>query len=272
MLRSLKDLERYTVSATDGDVGSVVNFFLDDEHWTVRYLIVESHGFVDGRRALLSPISFRNADWASRRFHVALTKDEVRKSPSIDVDKPVSRQHERQYNRYYGYPFYWGFSGLWGLGAYPGALADRRLLDRAAADENDASSGDDVHLRSAEEVRTYRVQGNDGAIGHVADFVVDDETWQVRYLVVETSIFWFGKKVLIAPGWAKRIDWGERKVFIDLSRQAIKDSPEWNPTAIIARDYEERLHDHYGYGRHAYWLPEDREDEQPRPPHGTASP
>jgi sporulation protein YlmC with PRC-barrel domain len=228
MLRSLKDLERYTVSATDGDVGNVVNFFIDDERWAVRYLIVESHGFMDGRRTLISPISFGKADWSTKRFNVTLTKDKVRNSPLIDTDKPVSRQHERELNRYYGYPFYWGFSGLWGMGAFPGLLAARQWTDVAAKEDADAG---DVHLRSANEVRGYHVQGNDAAIGHVHDFVVDDETWQVRYLVIDTSNWWLGKKVLIAPRSTKRIEWPERKIFVDMSRQAIKESPQWKETA-----------------------------------------
>jgi sporulation protein YlmC with PRC-barrel domain len=106
-------------------------------------------------------------------------------------------------------------------------------------------------LRSVAEVRGYHIEGSDGAIGHVDDFVVDDESWEVRYLVVDTSNWWFGNKVLVAPHWASRISWGERKVYVDVSRQAIKDSPEWNPTATIDRAYEEHLYDHHG--RTPYW-------------------
>ena len=101
--RSLKDLERYSVSATDGEVGHVVDSLLDDQHWAVRYLVVEAGSFFNGRRVLISPISFRKVDWATQQFHLALTMGKVNASPNIDTDKPVSRQHEREYNRYYGY-------------------------------------------------------------------------------------------------------------------------------------------------------------------------
>jgi len=113
MLRSLKELEHYAVSATDGDIGHVADFLLDDERWIVRYLVVETGGFFSGRRVLISPISFRQVDWSLRGFHLALTRDRVKNSPSVDVDKPVSRQHELDYFGYYGYPRYWGYSGLW---------------------------------------------------------------------------------------------------------------------------------------------------------------
>jgi len=253
MLRSLKDLETYTVNATDGDIGSVVNFLLDDEHWTVRNLVVDTGGLFDGRRVLISPISFRKVDWASQRFHLALTMNKVENSPSVDVDKPVSRQHEQDYYGYYRYPYYWDYSGLWGDGAYPGMLATSRWNDDPV--ERPDNSGD-VHLRSAKEVRGYHIQGSDEAIGHVDDFIVDDETWEVRYLVIDTSNWWFGKKVLVAPQWTNRISWAERNVYVDMSRKAIKNSPEWTATEAVNREYEARLYDYYG--RPVYWESGDR--------------
>ncbi len=269
MLRCLRDLEGYTVSATDGDIGSVVNFLLDDERWTIRYLVAEpggraqTGGFFEGRRVLISPVSFRHADWSTRRFHVALTMAKVKNSPSIDVDLPVSRQHERDYYRYYGYPHYWGYSGLWGMGACPGQLAASEWSKVLA--EHPEESGD-VHLRSAGEVRGYTIQGSDEPIGHVEDFIVDDKTWAIHYLVIDTSNWWFGKKVLIAPQWASRVSWGERSVYVHMSRQEIKNSPEWNPNAAVNREYEVRLYDYHG--RPAYW----GGDYQPPPDQSASQP
>ncbi len=248
MLLNLKELERYKVNATDGDIGSVVDFLLDDERWTVRYLVVETGGILNERRVLISPIAFRAVDESAKQFHLALSIDRVKNSPSVDVDKPVSRQHERDYSGYYGYPYYWGSSGMWGAGAYPDGLAT------GARHEPDTAHSDvpgDVHLRSAKEVRGYHVQGNDNAIGHVDDFIVDDETWAIRYLVIDTSNWWVGKKVLVAPPWATRVSWDERRVYVDMPRQAIKDSPEWNTYAAVNREYETRLYGHYR--RPAYW-------------------
>lgn len=254
MLRSLKDLERYRVNATDGDVGSVVNFLLDDERWVVRYLVVETGGVIGRPQVLISPISFRQVEWSTHRFTLALTMDKVKNSPNLDVDKPVSRQHERDYYGYYGYPYYWGYLAPWGMSASPALLAaGRRGEERSAHSE--AATGD-VHLRSVREVRGYHIQGTDEAIGHVDDFIVDDETWEIRYVVVDTSNWWIGKKVLVAPHWASRVSWETRKVYLDLPRQAIKDSPEWDPTAGVNREYETRLYDYYG--RPAYWSPSNR--------------
>jgi hypothetical protein len=237
MLRSLKDLEGYTASATDGDVGVVDNFFLDDGWWIVRYLVVATGGLLGGRRVLISPLSFREVDWSSRRFHLALTIERIKGSPSVALNQPVSRQHEEDHARYYDNPPYWGGLGPRGSSSPPGQPAP--------------SVPGDVHLRSVGVVRGYGVEGTDGAIGHIADFIVDDESWEVRYLVIDVGHWWNGKMVLVAPHWASRISWDERKVHLDLTRRAIQGSPPWDPAAPVNREYETRLYDYYG--RPAYW-------------------
>jgi hypothetical protein len=252
MLRSLKDFESYTVSATDGQIGKVVDFLLDDERWIVRYMIVDTGGGfleLNGRRVLVSPITFGQPDAITQRFHVALTVDKIKHSPDIDVDKPVSRQHERDYSHYYGFPYYWGYTGIWGMGSYPGFLVPGDGQEISTKNSDDSPG--DMHLRSAKEVRRYHIQGTDGAIGHVDDFIVDDETWEVRYLAIDTRDWWFGKKVLIAPQWASSVSWSERRVHVAMSRAQIKDAPEWHAGTPVNREYEERLYDYHG--RPIYW-------------------
>lgn len=265
MQRSLKDLEGYSVRATDGEIGHVVDFLLDDTHWAVRYLVVETGGFFTGRRVLISPIAFRDVDWSTRQFHVALTVEKVKGSPSVDTEKSVSRQHEHAYNMYYAYSPYWDFDPIWGGGIYPGQLAGAEWTD-APAERGDAPAGD-AHLRSASELRGYHVQGSDDAIGHVSDFIADDASWGVRYLVVDTSNWGFGHHVLIAPHWAHRVSWDDQKVFVEMTRESIRNSPEWNGSEAVNREYEQRLYDYYG--RPVYWGSDSHSrDMQPSPHSG----
>ena len=242
MLRSLNKLERYKVRATDGDLGSVVDFLLDDQRWTVRYLVVDTGGLFGGRKVLISPISFRTVDYSAEKFHLALTVDKIKNSPSVDLDKPVSRQHERDYYGYYGYPNYWGYGGMWGTGYYPSAMSTPEY-DRTG--ERPGEPDADAHLRSAKAVTGYHIEGTDGAIGHVSDFMLDDESWAVRYMVIDTSNWWVGKSVLIAPEWTSRISWLDQKVYVDMTRAAIKKSPEWGVNDPISRAYEETIARHY---------------------------
>lgn len=251
MLHSLNSLEHYAVSATDGPIGKAVNFLFDDERWAVRYLVVDTKGFLKGRQVLISPISINDAQWPSKLITLALTKDKVQHSPGVEVDQPVSRQQEALQNGYYGYPAYWGYTGgLWGLGPSPALLRTANWQDTPPRNEPSQSKGD-RHLRSAREVRGYHLEGNDGAIGHVSDFIVDDESWALRYLVIETGSWWAGKKVVIAPDWASQINWAERSIRVGLTRQAIQDSPVWNGTGPVNREYEQLLFEYYG--RPAYW-------------------
>jgi sporulation protein YlmC with PRC-barrel domain len=259
MLRSLKALESYHVSATDEDVGKVCDFFVDDERWAIRYLVVDTGGFWQGpHRVLISPVGFRRVDWSSRTFHLALTQAKIKGSPTVDVDKPVSRQHEREHFQYYGWSPYWGLGGSWdwGVGAYPSILA---TSPRSEPEEHADQQTGDPHLRSVRELVGYQIQCSDGAIGHVDDFIVDDEAWTIRYLVIDTSNWWFGKKVLVAPRWTDKIDWAERTVHLALPRETIKGSPAWHANAPVNREYEERLYDYYG--RPVYW--DDADEKAP---------
>jgi sporulation protein YlmC with PRC-barrel domain len=259
MLRSLKILERYKVHAIDGDIGRVVDFLMDDVSWAIRYLVVDTGGMLDGRQVLISPVSFGEVDFSASRFRLTVTKEKVKNSPSVDVDLPVSRQHEREYQRYYEYTDYWGYGGLWGAGAYPSAIASRGQEPPHPTSEKPA----DVHLRSAKELAGYHIEASDDTVGHVSDFVVDDETWKVRYLVVRTSNWLPGKSVLIAPEWATNISWLDRRVHVEMTRDAIKRSPEWSATYPIQGAYEDELYRHYG--RIPGWARRDRSFEANAP-------
>ena len=178
MLKSVTHLQGVTIQATDGEIGKVDQFYFDDETWAIRYLVVNTAGWLAGRLVLVSPIALRQAEWQSKRLDVALTKKQIEDSPSIDTHKPVSRQHEAVYLGYYGYPYYWGGPNLWGLTSYPAGLAVQReaVTEAEAAQARAGKESADSHLRSTNEVRGYHIEAADGEIGHVADFIVDDET------------------------------------------------------------------------------------------------
>jgi hypothetical protein len=180
MLTNAASLKGLAIQATDSEIGTVDQFYFDDETWAIRYLTVETGGWLDGRRVLISPISVVNTDWQAKRLDVALTKKQVENSPDIDTHRPVSRQHEAAYLEYYGYPYYWGGGYMWGGGFYPSALATPRIPSKETLAEKIRRESTDSHLRSSDAVTGYHIDGSDGEIGHVAGFVVDDETWAIR--------------------------------------------------------------------------------------------
>jgi hypothetical protein len=257
MLRSIRDLHGCIVSALDGDIGSVRQAYFDDEAWAVRYLVVETGNWLKDRQVLVSPYSVQHTDPGSSVVHVNLSRQQVRDSPVLDTHKPVSRQHEIEYLRYYSYPTYWDGPNLWGMGAYPAydptdvpadALLDTPLQPVVDTNEPEA----DVHLRSTDEVKGYRLKTADGSIGHVSDFIYDDTDWAFRYLVVDTHNWWpGGKAVLIAIHWIDKVDWFESTVSTALTRELIKKSPAYDDSMPIGRHYEVVLHRFYD--KHGYW-------------------
>jgi len=257
MLRNVTRLKGFTIRARDGDMGIVDQFYFDDESWAIRYLVINAGDWFGGRLALVSPLALRKVDWQSRLLDVALTKKQVEDSPPIDTQKPVSRQHEAAYLRYYGYPSYWAAPN------YPAALAVQKDAV-AEAKELQASAGRepaDSHLCSTEAVTSYHIEAVDGEIGHVRDFIVDDETWAIRYLEVDTHNWWFGKKVLVSPQWINRVSWTESKVYVNLTRETIQNGPEWIESIPVDREYEKRLYDYYA--RSPYWAPASEQHSRP---------
>ena len=263
MLRSTKDLDNYKISAIDGDIGHVKDFYFDDDAWVVRYLVVDAGAWLSSRKVLISPISVRQPNGLERTLPVSISKQQVKNSPDIDTDKPVSRQNEGQFLGYYGYPNYWGGAGIWGAGLYPytmipgdaGYGVDRaereRALEAYLRDERARHRNDDPHLRSCKTVTGYHIHASDGEIGHVSGFLVDDETWAIRYLIVDTSNWWVGHKVLIAPPWIQGVHWSDQTVSVDLSREAIKNAPSYDAEGDWGREQELNLYRHHG--RDGYW-------------------
>jgi hypothetical protein len=246
MLRSVKDLHGYVVHATDGDIGRVRALLFDDQTWAIRYVVCDLGIWLPGRSVLLAPIAFGQPHHETRMFPVPLTKEQVKNSPDIDTDKPVSRQQELALYRYYEWPVYWG--AVEAVGSTPVPIPPPAM---EVAEVLEGQRGD-PHLQSTQEVIGYYIRASDGDIGHVEDFIVDNAAWTMRYIVIDTRNWWPGKKVLVAPQWITAVNWGESQVQVDLRREDIKNSPEFDSAAPVNREYEERLYDFYG--RPKYWL------------------
>ncbi len=263
MLRNTKDLGHYKISATDGEIGHVRDFYFDDDDWAIRYLVVDTGRWLPDRKVLISPISVGHPNWANETLSVSITKEQVRQSPNIDTDKPVSRQNEVEYMGYFGYPYYWSGNGMWGGGDYPYAMAggyvgervDRKERedeeDRQLRAERRRHRNDDPHLRSCKAVTGYHLRATDGEIGHVSGYLVDDETWAIRYVIVDTSNWWLGHQVLIAPEWISGVKWLDETVSVDMSRASVKDAPPYDPDMVWDEERDLDLYRHHG--RPARW-------------------
>lgn len=246
-------LKKFSVEASDGRIGTVSDFLFDDTTWKVRWMVVETGGWLSERKVLLHPSAIGEPDGHREAFSVRLTRQQVRDSPDILSDAPVSRQMQTNLHGYYGLDPLWGggnffggyASGMGGAFDPPSGHFDSGLLE---AKRPDASNDDfDPHLRSLAEVIGYHIQARDGPIGHVENVLVDSTTWGIRYLVLATSNWWRGQHVLMSPYAVREVSWADRDVTLGVTRDQVKGSPAWDPAGVIDRDFEKRVHGHYGW-------------------------
>jgi hypothetical protein len=251
MLRRARDIKGFRIRARDGEIGHVKEFYFDDESWTVRYLVAGTGTWLPGRKVLISPFAVRGFHVAKKELEVDLTRSQVEHSPPIAHDKPISRQFEEEYHRHYSFPFYWQGPEMWGPLPRPAFSYGQVTGPPQQTWPPAHQPSGDPHLQSTRAVTGYHIEARDGEIGHVEDFVIEDEDWVIQYVVVDTRNWWPGKRVLVSPAWAGSVDWHLSTVRLNLERQAIQRAPEYDPTKPITREYETRLFNHYD--RKPYW-------------------
>lgn len=251
MLIKAKALKGYKLDAIDGEIGEVKEFYFDDEYWTIRYLVVNTGNWLTDRQVLISPYALDSVNKETKRISIKLSKKHIEDSPTLDKDNPITRQFEEVYSGFFGWPAYWRGTSTWGC--YSKIIRDSRDW-KDWEKPNEPEKPRDPRLCNTNNVTGYHIQANDGEIGSVDDFIIDDKTWAIRYLIIDTQNWWSGKKVLISPQWIDFVSWDESKVIINLSRESIRKSPEYSEEILLTRNYEAKLHSYYN--RHVYWSEE----------------
>lgn len=254
MLRKATDIIGFDIDATDGSIGHVDDMLFDDE-WQVRYFVVQTGPWLFGRHVLIAAAQVDEPIWESRSVPVELTKEQVRESPDIDISQPITRAHETALHEYYQWPTYWAPVGVAGSYVMPGTAAPpttppggepaeaREIKEQALR----RAESDQAALQSVKHVTGHNIAATDGHIGHLDDFFVDETGWCIRYLLVDTRNLLPGRKVLISPEWVTELDWHNRDVVVNVTKEKVKGSPEFNPQKAPTREYETTLHGYYGF-------------------------
>lgn len=250
MIRSVTDkragsIRGNTVLAADGELGTTTDVLFDDHAWTVRYLVVYIGSGLDGPETLITPGAISEVEVQEKTLHVDASVERTRQAPYLQTNLPVAAQQEVAYYEYLGAEPYWDQP--------PGPLAPLPPQE-AVPGEASLSEMGDPHLRSVQEVAGYRIETASDHVGHVEDLLLDDESWRVRYIVVDTRDWLPAKKVLLPLSGISEIEWTLQRVLVEPGSQEIKDAPAWDPDAPLDRDFEVRLHEHYGQA--PYWVHE----------------
>jgi hypothetical protein len=223
MLRSIKQLYGDKLGASDGEIGHVKDFYFDDQNYAVRYLVADTGSWLPGRQVLISPHSLGRLDQAEKILRVNLTRKQIENSPSIESHKPLSRQYEEEYYRYYGWPYYWQGNGLWGMSGFPILeLPPTPLPSESATAIRTQPERADAHLLSTQAVKGYHLQASDGIIGHVCDFMMDAQSWAIGQFVIKTGHRLSGKDMLVPTKAVDRISYEESTVFVNLTREEVE--------------------------------------------------
>ena len=221
MLRSTRKLEGYNVVANDGEIGRVHDFLFNDTNWEIKYLVVSTGKWLGARKVLVPPGALGRPDWDGRLFPLLLTRVQVRNSPPITADEPVSRQHAADFNEYY----YSNWNPAW-----------------TGKPEKEG----DPHLRSIREILGYRVQAVDDAVGHIDDFIVDDSGWVIKLAVIDTRSLLPGKRIMIPAARIESILWGESRLFVNLEKAEIEELPRYDPKQPVNSAVETVFYDYEG--------------------------
>ncbi|UDL90831.1 PRC-barrel domain-containing protein [Mesorhizobium sp. PAMC28654] len=252
MLRHKSEIIGYAIEASDGAIGTVTDVLFDDTNWIVRWLVVDTGKWLSGRKVLLHPSALKHVNYTGHQFAVKLTMQQVKDSPDIDTDQPVTRQMETSIYDHYPWgapywttPYYMGGYGYYVNGfGYMGGPMEEPL-----ADDDIPRRHGDPSLRSVKAVTGYHIHATDGEIGHAEDFLVDDTDWSIHFLVVDTNNWWLGKRVLISPWFATDISWRDRLINVDVTRQTVKDGPAYDASTVVDLAYEKHFQSHYGDGQ-----------------------
>ena len=245
-LQALQQLRNHALYAVDGKIGVTEELYFDDVTWKIRYLVVDATSWLPGRWVLISPVTVGEVRPQERAIDIELTRGQIRDSPPLSSAAALSREYEERYYRYYGWPPYWELTPLFDLLSDEGRSpqAEPRHDERAAPPER-------THLLSSAQVAGSAVAAYDGDVGRISDFVIDTRYWALRYLEVNLGSRWAGRHVLLSPRWIDTVDRYRQSVRSDLTREAIRTAPPYEPGKPLDRNYEVRLFRHYG--RTTYW-------------------
>ena len=256
MLFAITGLLGCPVRTEDGHAGTVKDYLFDDRNWGIRWMVVDTGAWLPGRKILIHPSAIEPLVIPPRSgglgmgssvdtlvVSVALTQDEIEASPDASEDEPVTQQMEDRLYDYYSWDPIWGATdfGTNGIGSM---VTDARGHGKIEAGTHPGDG--DSHLRSASSVKGYHVEATNGEIGHVENFLIDDADWHIRYLLIATRNWWPGKHVQLAPHTVEAVDWMRKHIALNVTREQVQSSPEWDPAAMTRVLGEGAPHRHHG--------------------------
>lgn len=253
MLHYASNIENYNLQATDGELGKVKNWYLDDLNWIIRYAAVDTRKWLPGRKVLISPSAIQTIDADNEEVRVRHDKDTVRDSPPLDETESINNDHEISLNEYYGWAPYWHGTDLWGQTSQPMLEEFRGGQTELTTDKIEEISRErEYTLRETDDIKNnFTVFARKEQLGVVDDLLIDEENWKVRYLVIRVENEGEETHHLLSPDWISAADWQNSTLTFDISAEDIRKGPDYRNKPEISRQEEKEMYEHYY--RAPYW-------------------
>ncbi|PSL50806.1 PRC-barrel domain protein [Salsuginibacillus halophilus] len=252
MLFEAKKLRNFGVITSDGELGKIDDVYMDEDQWVIRYLVVNRKPLLPGGKVLVSPIAVERMDINGQTIHLNVTKEELEEAPGKEEAEPITRKKELELHHHFGYGYYWPAQGMWGSFPYPHQL---RVEAPHHQRPQELPNEEEIKVRSLKEMTGdwsgYDVEGSDGDIGTIDDVIVEDDTWNIRYISVDTGRLFSTGHAVLSSSWILHTEDEEKKVRVKMARHEVQAAPEYVPGQPLDREFEERLFDHYDQEK--YW-------------------
>lgn len=251
MLYRADSILNQKVEATDGVVGIVKDLYFDDLSWTLRYLVVDTGGWLTGRDVLISSESLVEYNEERGAIVTRLSQLQIENSPAPEQGQPISRMSEIQLSQYYGWSPYWTASP----GLFPWSKTYTFPRDSSAPNGGPASSQfeaefekqshADPNLRGFADLKNYGLHASDGDIGQVEDLLIEPDTWRITHLIADTRLWWPGGLVVIDRALIDKINWVDRQIVVAMTRDQVKNSPTYDRQHPVNENYQTEISDYY---------------------------
>ncbi|GGD02692.1 hypothetical protein GCM10007216_36830 [Thalassobacillus devorans] len=260
MLYFASTLKNYNIQANDGELGKVKDLYFDDKKWTVRYLVADTRKWLPGKKVVVSPSGVKAVDTGEEVVHVENNKEDIRHNATLEEKQDFSYEKEMELSDTFGWKQYWAGEFLWGGYLTPMDPVEEPARAAEPQTTQEPPINDNVHdrkdkLRSSESIKgEFKhgvVHGENGKIGYIKDLMIDEGTWRIRYLLVDTSEWSTNERVLLSPDWLQSVDWLTNDFYIDLKLETIEDGPNYEKDQTVTKEFEEMIY--RKYRKEPYW-------------------
>ncbi len=202
MFTSLTTLMKIPLVTTDGKEHQVCSLLLDDRSWTICFLVANAGSWLFGRQVVIRTCATDRPDWTQKVIAAKLTHQELVRCADVSSVKPVSLQQQLALKKYFGWP---DSEPTWYV---PAALVP-------AQREFPAEANDDPHLRNATDLVGYEVWSRDRRVGILSDFIMEPNSWHIKYLSVKVGDWVYRKERFVPTFTVQSISWGMHRVTLN---------------------------------------------------------